>query len=96
MDSSTDPVQPHDAGDIRRANLNGSGSTTLVSGLTSNLAPTGSLLTSSDGEGKLDIPTSPVRVYIPYLGINMPLTNFPQRELHSLWLPPVKLPDRVP
>ena len=61
-----------------------------------NLAPTGSLTTSPGGDATLKIPTGPQRVYIPYLGINMPLTRFPDRELHSVWLPPVQLPDRVP
>ena len=61
-----------------------------------NLAPTGSLTTSTGGDATLKIPTGPQRVYIPYLGINVPLTHFPDRELHSVWLPPVQLPDRVP
>ena len=61
-----------------------------------NLAPTGNLTTSQTGDASLRIPTGPQRVYIPYLGINMPLTRFPDREVHSIWLPPVQLPDRVP
>jgi len=63
---------------------------------TNNLAPTGSLTTSGSGDGSLKIPVGPQRVYIPYLGINMPLTRFPERELHSLWVPAVQLPQRVP
>jgi hypothetical protein len=61
-----------------------------------NLAPTGSITTSQTGDASVKIPVGPQRVYIPYLGINMPLTRFPERELHSVWLPPVQLPDRVP
>jgi hypothetical protein len=61
-----------------------------------NLAPTGSLTTSQGGDASVKIPTGPQRVYIPYLGINMPLTRFPERELHSIWMQPVQLPDRVP
>ena len=61
-----------------------------------NLAPTGSLTTSQAGDANVQIPVGPQRMYIPYLGINMPLTHFPERELHSLWLPPVKLPSSVP
>lgn len=57
---------------------------------------TGNLLTGADGTGKLTLPVQGQHVYIPYLGINIELSNFPGRELHSLWLPPVKLPDRVP
>jgi hypothetical protein len=59
-------------------------------------ATTGELLTSQDGIGQLSLPLFAQRIYIPYLGINMDLTDFPQRELHSLWLNPVKLPDTVP
>jgi hypothetical protein len=61
-----------------------------------NLAPTGSLMTSPTGEGAVRLPVGEQRVYIPYLGINIPLTRFPERELHSIWLPAVQLPDRVP
>jgi hypothetical protein len=61
-----------------------------------NLAPTGSLTTSQSGDATAQIPLGPQRVYIPYLGINMPLAHFPERELHSLWLPPVQLPTSVP
>jgi hypothetical protein len=61
-----------------------------------NLAPSGGLVTSAAGDGTLSIPARLQRVYIPYLGINMPLSRFPEREIHSLWLPPVQLPDRVP
>jgi Bacterial pre-peptidase C-terminal domain len=61
-----------------------------------NLAPAGSLVTSAAGDGTLNLPTRLQRIYIPYLGVNMPLTHFPERELHSLWLPPVQLPERVP
>jgi hypothetical protein len=58
--------------------------------------PTGNLVTSAGGEGRTKLPVRPQRVSVPYLGINMPLNHFPGRELHSLWLPQVKLPDRVP
>jgi hypothetical protein len=61
-----------------------------------NLAPAGSLTTSAAGDGTLNLPTRLQRIYIPYLGVNMPLTRFPERESHSLWLPPVQLPERVP
>jgi hypothetical protein len=62
-----------------------------------NLAPTGSLTTSQSGEGNLvQIPLGPQRVYVPYLDLSLPLTHFPERELHSLWLPPVQLPTSVP
>ncbi|MGA7733010.1 MAG: pre-peptidase C-terminal domain-containing protein [Chloroflexia bacterium] len=63
---------------------------------TTNYAPTASLLTSEVGEGRLQVPVSPQQVYIPYFNIFMPLTRFPERELHSIWLPPVKLPQSVP
>ncbi|MEO8286769.1 MAG: pre-peptidase C-terminal domain-containing protein [Chloroflexota bacterium] len=63
---------------------------------TNNLAPTGSLKTSGTGEAGARMPIGPQRVYIPYLAINMPLTRFPERELHSIWLHPVELPDRLP
>jgi hypothetical protein len=62
-----------------------------------NLAPTGSLTTNQSGSGNVvRIPLGPQRVYVPYLDLNMPLTHFPERELHSLWLPPVQLPTSVP
>jgi Bacterial pre-peptidase C-terminal domain len=61
-----------------------------------NLAPTGSLTTKANGQGGLRIPITPQRIYIPYFAINIPLTRFPERELHSIWLPSVRLPDRVP
>jgi hypothetical protein len=48
----------------------------------------GSVRTSEAGSGRLTLPTLDQRVYIPYLGINVALTRFPERELHS--------PDRVP
>lgn len=64
--------------------------------VTENLAPSGGLVTSAAGDGTLSIPARLQRVYIPYLDVNMPLARFPERELHSLWLPPVQLPDRVP
>ncbi|HET9493872.1 MAG TPA: hypothetical protein VFR15_06550, partial [Chloroflexia bacterium] len=57
---------------------------------------TATLVTSATGDGRVTVPVRPQRVYVPYLGINMPLAAFPERELHSLWLPPVQLPDRVP
>jgi hypothetical protein len=56
----------------------------------------GQLVTSDIGTGNLMLPVTDQRVYVPYLGINMTLTKFPEREAHSLWLQPVKLPDRVP
>jgi hypothetical protein len=58
--------------------------------------PTGTLVTSGTGDGRATLPVRPQRVFVPYLGINMPLNRFPERELHSLWLPPVQLPERVP
>lgn len=64
--------------------------------VTENLAPSGGIVTSAAGDGTLSIPARLQRVYIPYLDVNMPLARFPERELHSLWLPPVQLPDRVP
>jgi hypothetical protein len=59
-------------------------------------SPAGSLVTSENGSGTLQIPVGTQRISIPYLGINLPLTRFPDRELHSLWLPNVALPDHVP
>lgn len=56
----------------------------------------GALATNDTGSGKVMLPTSEQRIYIPYMGINMPLTKFPDRELHSLWLPYVQLPTQVP
>lgn len=56
----------------------------------------GTLTTLEGGSGKVMLPRSEQRIYIPYLGINMPLTKFPDHELHSLWLPRVQLPSRVP
>jgi hypothetical protein len=56
----------------------------------------GRITTSANGTGWLRIPAVGHRIYIPYLGINMNLNNFPARETHSIWLPPVQLPDRVP
>ena len=56
----------------------------------------GSVKTSDAGSGKLTLRVLDQRVYIPYLGINVALTKFPERELHSLWLPAVQLPERVP
>jgi len=53
-------------------------------------------VTSAAGDGTLSIPARLQRVYIPYLDVNMPLARFPEREVHSLWLPPVQLPNRVP
>ncbi|MEO6457090.1 MAG: pre-peptidase C-terminal domain-containing protein [Chloroflexia bacterium] len=60
------------------------------------LGLTGSMKTSDTGTGKLTLPVMDQQVYIPYLGINVALTKFPERELHSLWLPAVQLPERVP
>ncbi len=61
------------------------------------LSPSASLVTPDNGSGSLNIPVnSEERIYIPYLGIAIKLSNFPQRATHSLWLPPVQLPDRVP
>jgi hypothetical protein len=57
---------------------------------------TATLVTSAAGDGRVTVPVRPQRIFVPYLGINMPLNAFPERELHSLWLPPVQLPDRVP
>lgn len=56
----------------------------------------GSLKTSEEGTGRLMLPVMEQRVFVPYLGINVALSKFPDRELHSLWLPPVQLPERVP
>jgi hypothetical protein len=57
---------------------------------------TGSLVTSDNGSGSLRIPVGTQRINIPYFGINIKLTHFPERELHSLWLQRAQLPDRVP
>jgi len=54
------------------------------------------ILTVGEGLGSLKLSVQSHRIVIPYLGVNMPLTAFPSHELHSLWLPSVKLPDRVP
>lgn len=56
----------------------------------------GVLTTTESGSGKVMLPTREQMVYIPYLGIKMPLANFPDREMHSLWLPRVQLPTQVP
>jgi hypothetical protein len=61
-----------------------------------NFAPTGSVTTTERGDGRLNLPVGPQRIYVPYFGINMGLTRFPEREIHSLWLSTVQLPDRVP
>jgi hypothetical protein len=60
------------------------------------LTPTGQIVTSDIGTGNLMLPIVPQRIYVPYLGINVDLTKFPEREAHSLWLPSVTLPDRIP
>jgi hypothetical protein len=57
---------------------------------------TASLVTGGTGDARVTLPVRPQRLYVPYLGISMPLNKFPERELHSLWLPPAILPDRVP
>jgi hypothetical protein len=57
---------------------------------------TANLVTGGSGDAQVSLPVRPQRIYVPYLGIDMPLNEFPERELHSLWLPPVTLPDRVP
>jgi hypothetical protein len=56
----------------------------------------GSLVTEDGGSGRTTLPRSEQRIVIPYLGIDIPLTRFPERELHSIWLPKVSLPERVP
>ncbi len=56
----------------------------------------GALTTTENGSGKVMLPDKEQRIYIPYLGINMPLARFPDRELHSLWLPSTQLPTRIP
>ena len=56
----------------------------------------GSLVTEDGGSGRTTLPRSEQRIVIPYLGIDLPLTRFPERELHSIWLPKVSLPERVP
>ncbi len=61
-----------------------------------SLALSGSAVTSDAGVGELKLPATEQMVYIPYLDIKMKVARFPQRELHSLWLPPVALPDHVP
>jgi hypothetical protein len=57
---------------------------------------TAKLVTNRSGDGTVRLPLKPQRIYVPYLGISMPLNDFPRRELHSLWVPAVQLPDRVP
>lgn len=56
----------------------------------------GNLVTEESGTGRTTLPTNEQRILIPYLGVDMPLTRFPERELHSIWLPKVSLPERVP
>jgi hypothetical protein len=56
----------------------------------------GNVVTEESGSGRTTLPTNEQRIVIPYLGIDMPLTRFPERELHSIWLPKVSLPERVP
>ena len=60
------------------------------------LIPTGESTTKAAGDASTKLPLVGQRVYIPFLGINIELTDFPQRQSHAIWLPPVKLPDRVP
>jgi hypothetical protein len=62
---------------------------------TANVA-LGMVTTGAAGSGQTMLPKAEQRVYIPYLGINVPLVRFPDREQHFLWLPKVQLPDRVP
>ena len=54
------------------------------------------LITADTGSASMKLAVGAHRIFIPYLGINIPLTDFPARETHSLWLPANKLPDRVP
>lgn len=56
----------------------------------------GNVVTEANGSGRTTLPKSEQRIVVPYLGIDMPLTRFPERELHSIWLPKVNLPERVP
>ena len=56
----------------------------------------GGLVTTYQATDQTRIPLTSQRVYIPYLGINMPLKDFPAKALHWLWIPAVNLPDRVP
>ena len=63
---------------------------------TAGMASMGNLVTAAEGTGRLSLPIKPYRVYVPYLGINIEMSSFPERERHSLWLPPVQLPERVP
>ncbi len=63
---------------------------------TAGMMMSGQLITSSAGTGNAILPVVPQQIFIPYLGINVPLTSFPEQAEHSLWLPPVNLPDRVP
>ena len=60
------------------------------------LSPAGELITTLVGSEPLSLPIAAHRVYVPYLGINIPLTRFPEREMHQFWLPPVQLPESVP
>lgn len=62
----------------------------------SGMAMSGQLVTSNSGIGKTILPVAPQQVYIPYLGISVPLKEFPERFEHSLWIPPATLPDKVP
>lgn len=56
----------------------------------------GQLVTSSEGTGHAILPVVPQHIFIPYLGLDVPLDQFPEQAEHSLSLPPVNLPDRVP
>jgi hypothetical protein len=64
--------------------------------LNAGLTASGDVTTAAGGTGNTTLPVAPYRISVPYLGINIDLRDFPGRELHSLWLPPVSLPDRVP
>jgi hypothetical protein len=59
-------------------------------------SPVGQLVTADTGSVRLQLSTASRRIVVPYLGIDMKLTNFPDKEVHNLWIPAVKLPDRVP
>jgi|GEM_PF-3182409 len=61
-----------------------------------SLAASGASVTSREGTARLTLPLGRQRVYIPYLGINLELGQLPGRDLYSLRLPRVELPDRVP
>ena len=56
----------------------------------------GSLTTSGNGFGISKLLSGDYRVVAPYFGLDVPLKGLVGGDIHSIWLPPVTLPSRVP